>query len=321
MFFHELGHFLVARWCGVAVKAFSIGFGPEIAGFTDRHGTRWKLSWIPLGGYVKFIDDENAAAQAPATLEGMAEEERKRQLSRLSRSGARAAVVAAGPIANFLLAIVVFTHAFHRFSAEPHVRPKVDSRRPGQRRRAGRHPPGRSNAQHRRAQPIDSFARHAAHRERQPGADARFRRRTKRREVESRRRPELEGAAEQHLGARFGSGCSAFSGRTPGGWTMNGTIRSTALSLAVQRDATRIVKTSIIYLVTARAGRECRRPAWRAHPNRASIRGRSLGSVLPLLNLAAIISVSIGLINLSRFPCSMVVICCSTESRRSAASL
>ncbi|HCL62274.1 MAG TPA: RIP metalloprotease RseP, partial [Rhizobiales bacterium] len=52
VFVHELGHFLVARWCGVGIKAFSIGFGPEIAGFNDRYGTRWKLSWIPLGGYV-----------------------------------------------------------------------------------------------------------------------------------------------------------------------------------------------------------------------------------------------------------------------------
>ena len=62
VFFHELGHFFVARWCGVAVKTFSIGFGPEIVGFNDRHGTRWRLSWIPLGGYVKFFGDENAAS-------------------------------------------------------------------------------------------------------------------------------------------------------------------------------------------------------------------------------------------------------------------
>ena len=64
VFVHELGHFLVARWCGVGIKAFSIGFGPEIAGFNDRYGTRWKLSWIPLGGYVKFIDDDNVAINA-----------------------------------------------------------------------------------------------------------------------------------------------------------------------------------------------------------------------------------------------------------------
>src|SRR5258705_11245858 len=62
VFIHELGHFLVARWCGVKVKAFSIGFGKEIFGFYDRHGTRWRFAWIPLGGYVKFLDDENSAS-------------------------------------------------------------------------------------------------------------------------------------------------------------------------------------------------------------------------------------------------------------------
>src|SRR5215471_17260336 len=62
VFVHELGHFLVARWCGIKVLVFSVGFGPEIAGFNDRHGTRWKVSAIPLGGYVKFFGDENAAS-------------------------------------------------------------------------------------------------------------------------------------------------------------------------------------------------------------------------------------------------------------------
>ena len=62
VFVHEIGHFLVARWCGVKVSAFSIGFGPEIFGFNDKHGTRWRFAWIPLGGYVKFMDDENGAS-------------------------------------------------------------------------------------------------------------------------------------------------------------------------------------------------------------------------------------------------------------------
>src|ERR1700709_201423 len=74
VFFHELGHFLVARWAGVKVLTFSLGFGPELAGFNDRHGTRWKISAIPLGGYVTFI---GAAAEAitpasAATLAGVA---------------------------------------------------------------------------------------------------------------------------------------------------------------------------------------------------------------------------------------------------------
>src|ERR1051326_349 len=62
VFFHELGHFLVARWNGVKVLTFSLGFGPELVGFNDRKGTRWKISAIPLGGYVKFFGDENAAS-------------------------------------------------------------------------------------------------------------------------------------------------------------------------------------------------------------------------------------------------------------------
>src|SRR6202166_1261123 len=62
VFFHELGHFLIARWCGVRVLVFSIGFGPEIVGFNDRYGTRWKVSAVPLGGYVKFFGDDNAAS-------------------------------------------------------------------------------------------------------------------------------------------------------------------------------------------------------------------------------------------------------------------
>ena len=87
VFVHELGHFLVARWCGVAIKTFSIGFGPEIVGFNDRYGTRWRLSWIPLGGYVKFIDDENAASAGrnrPRTL--ISRPRSGRTASRASRS-------------------------------------------------------------------------------------------------------------------------------------------------------------------------------------------------------------------------------------------
>jgi regulator of sigma E protease len=112
VFFHELGHFLVARWCGIRVLVFSIGFGPEIAGFNDRYGTRWKISAVPLGGYVKFFGDENAASapnQAAATA--MTEAEKKDSFA-FQRVGSRAAVVAAGPVANFVLAIAIFAAIF-----------------------------------------------------------------------------------------------------------------------------------------------------------------------------------------------------------------
>src|SRR5881227_1140468 len=112
VFFHELGHFLVARWCGVRVLTFSIGFGPELFGFNDRRGTRWKLSAIPLGGYVKFFGDENAASVPDSeTISQMSEEERRESFF-FKPVAQRAAIVAAGPIANFLLAIVIFAAVF-----------------------------------------------------------------------------------------------------------------------------------------------------------------------------------------------------------------
>src|SRR6516162_1699272 len=112
VFFHELGHFLIARACGIRVLVFSIGFGPKLIGRNDRHGTRWKISAIPLGGYVKFFGDENAASVPdPSAIAQMSEADRRVSFFH-QPVGARAAVVAAGPIANFLLAIAIFATIF-----------------------------------------------------------------------------------------------------------------------------------------------------------------------------------------------------------------
>jgi len=125
VFFHELGHFLVARWAGVKVLTFSLGFGPELAGFNDRHGTRWKISAIPLGGYVKFLGDESEASTPSAeTLANMTEEERAGSFHH-KKVGPRSAIVAAGPIANFILAIVIFTCLF-TFFGKPSTTARVD---------------------------------------------------------------------------------------------------------------------------------------------------------------------------------------------------
>jgi regulator of sigma E protease len=112
VFFHELGHFLIARWCGIRVMVFSLGFGPEIVGFNDRYGTRWKISAVPLGGYVKFFGDDNAASVPDrAAAAEMSESEMKDSfVHQPVRS--RAAVVAAGPIANFVLAVAIFAGIF-----------------------------------------------------------------------------------------------------------------------------------------------------------------------------------------------------------------
>jgi len=124
VFVHEMGHYLVGRWSGIRILAFSVGFGPEIFGFTDRHGTRWKISVIPLGGYVRFFGDEDASSKPDADkLAAMSEEDRARSFAG-AKLWKRAATVAAGPIANFLLAIAIFTVLFSvygRMIADPVV--------------------------------------------------------------------------------------------------------------------------------------------------------------------------------------------------------
>ncbi len=130
VFFHELGHFLVARWCGVRILVFSIGFGPEIVGFNDRHGTRWKISAIPLGGFVKFFGDENAASVPdPSRLQSMSPEERSHSFI-FQPVLKRAAIVVAGPIANFILAIVIFAAVFALYGKQT-MSARVDGVQPG----------------------------------------------------------------------------------------------------------------------------------------------------------------------------------------------
>ena len=111
VFVHEMGHYLVARWNGVRVEVFSIGFGPELFGWNDKTGTRWKFSLIPLGGYVKMFGDANAASMPADGTEAMSAEDRAVAFPH-KRLGQRAAIVAAGPIANFIFAIVVLAGLF-----------------------------------------------------------------------------------------------------------------------------------------------------------------------------------------------------------------
>src|SRR6185369_11836038 len=129
VFVHELGHYWVARRNGVRVEVFSIGFGPELFGWTDRAGTRWKISSIPLGGYVKMFGDADPASTPDANLATMSSEERAVSFHH-KRLGQRAAVVAAGPIANFLFAIVVFA-AVYSIVGQPFTPAEVTSVLPG----------------------------------------------------------------------------------------------------------------------------------------------------------------------------------------------
>jgi regulator of sigma E protease len=124
VFVHEMGHYLVGRWCGIGVKAFSIGFGPELIGFNDRHGTRWRISAIPLGGYVKFVGDMNATSTPGAgEIESLSDDEKKVAFH-TQPVWKRALTVFAGPAFNFLLTIAVFAVIFAiygKFVSEPVV--------------------------------------------------------------------------------------------------------------------------------------------------------------------------------------------------------
>jgi regulator of sigma E protease len=126
IFVHEMGHYLVGRWCGIGATAFAIGFGPELFGWTDRHGTRWKFCAIPLGGYVKFIGDVGASS-TPDTEELLAltpaERARAFQVQALWK---KALTVVAGPVANFILAIVIMT-SFYAVMGRQYVEPIIAS--------------------------------------------------------------------------------------------------------------------------------------------------------------------------------------------------
>jgi len=127
---HELGHYLVARLCGVRVEVFAFGFGPELAGWNDRTGTRWKICLLPLGGYVKFFGDADSASTPD--VDGIKEMTPAEQAVSFHYKplGQRAAIVFAGPAANFLFAILVLTLLFI-FYGQPYNPPEVGAVTPG----------------------------------------------------------------------------------------------------------------------------------------------------------------------------------------------
>ena len=122
VFIHEYGHYYFAKKFGVGVTDFSIGFGKELFGWNDKSGTRWKICWIPLGGYVKFFGDRNVFSQADhdEILKKYNEKEREK-LFTLKPLYQRAIIVAAGPIANFILAAIIFFKNFLMVSLRVYI--------------------------------------------------------------------------------------------------------------------------------------------------------------------------------------------------------
>jgi regulator of sigma E protease len=140
VFVHELGHYLVARRNGVRIEVFSIGFGPEIFGWYDRAGTRWKLSAVPLGGYVKMYGDADASSLPSNSLVTMSEEDRAVSFHH-KRLWQRIAVVAAGPAANFIFAIVLLAGLFATVG-QPFTPPDVGQVQPNSAAEQGGIKPG-----------------------------------------------------------------------------------------------------------------------------------------------------------------------------------
>ncbi len=125
VFIHELGHYLVGRWCGIGADVFSIGFGREVLGWTDKRGTRWKVGWLPMGGYVQFRGDRDAVS----TPHALAANEAADSFT-AAPVWKRALTVAAGPMANFLLAIIIIG-GFVMANGRPDTPPVANVVQPG----------------------------------------------------------------------------------------------------------------------------------------------------------------------------------------------
>ena len=299
VFFHELGHFLVARWCGVAVKTFSIGFGPEIVGRTDSKGTRWRLSWIPLGGYVKFIDDDNvASAGSRKTLEELSPAERK-----VSFQGkpvaARAAIVAAGPIANFLLAIAIFTGIFALYG-EYVTEAKVDIVNSGSAaEKAGFHPGDLVVSID--GQKIQSFAEMQRIVSTSPDQALSFGVVRDGKPITIVATPERKELTD-HFGNTMHIGLLGIQrSASPGDWSVKRHNPATAFVTAV-KEVYFVISRSLGYLYDVVTGREAADQL--GGPIRIAQLSGQVATIgfIPLLNFAAVISVSIGLINLFPIP-------------------
>jgi regulator of sigma E protease len=299
VFFHELGHFLVARWCGVAVKVFSIGFGPEIIGFNDRYGTRWRLSWVPLGGYVKFIDDDNvASAQGRKALEALSVEDRKRSFQDKPVL-ARAAVVAAGPIANFVLAVVIFTLIFS-FFGERITAAKVDVVNPGSAaERAGFLSGDRVLSVD--GQAIESFGE--MQRIVSTSADQKL---TFVVERDGKTFDIVAAPERKEITDRFGNAMrigllGIQRNASPDDWTLKRHDPITAFGMAL-KECYFVVSRSLGYLYDVVTGREAADQL--GGPIRiAQVSGQvATAGFIALLNLAAVVSVSIGMLNLFPIP-------------------
>jgi regulator of sigma E protease len=298
VFFHELGHFLVGRWCGVKVDAFSMGFGPELAHYTDRHGTRWRLAALPLGGYVRFHGDSSGASE-PDFEAAAAMPESERAVSFFAQKvWKRAAVVAAGPIANFLLALVIFTGLFY-FEGRQILTPRIESVIEGGRAAAAGFRKGDLvvSIDGERIEGFQDMQRIVSASAETP---LHF--------VVERDGQQVQIVAEperKDTKTPFGVNRAGVLGLAAGGGPQDWRTRSYSLPMAAVeagRETWYVVSRTGAYLGGLFAGRES--PEQLSGPLRiAEVSGVvAKAGIWPLFNLAAILSISVGLLNLLPVP-------------------
>ena len=300
VFVHEYGHFWVGRRCGVGVKAFSIGFGRELFGWDDKHGTRWKISAVPLGGYVKFVGDMNGASVPDdAALARMSDAERAISFH-TQPLAKRAAIVAAGPVANFILAILVFAGVAY-FAGRQVLAPRIDTVQPGSAAAAADFRPGdlvisidgRSIASFADMQRLVSTS---------AGDTLQFviERNGRRLDVQATptvREVEVPGFGKQRMGLLGIQGS-----RDPADlrFVRYGPLESLALGA---QETWSVVDRTFNYLGKLVTGREsAQQLSGPIGIMRVSGEVASMGGIGPLVSLVAILSVSIGLINLFPIP-------------------
>lgn len=297
VFFHELGHFLVARWAGVRVLTFSLGFGPELVGFNDKHGTRWKISAIPLGGYVKFFGDDSEASTPSSALATMSAEERKSSFHH-KKVGPRAAIVAAGPIANFVLAILIFAALF-TISGRPITSARVDKVMPDSAAAIAGFQSG-DVVLAIDGRKVDSFTEMQRTVSSEVGRELTFTVKRGEETIELKATPQLKEVKDSFGSHRVGI-LGISRSNNPGDVVTERVNPATALVLGA-KETWFVVDRTLSYIGGIFTGREAADQL--GGPLRiAQISGQVASFGLsPLLHLAAVLSVSIGLLNLFPVP-------------------
>ncbi len=298
VFFHEFGHFVVGRLCGIKVDAFSMGFGPELAHFTDRHGTRWRLAALPIGGYVRFHGDANAASEENQdAIARMPEAERK--VSFFAQNvWKRAAVVAAGPLANFVLAILIFSALFY-FQGREVLTPRIAGVVEGSPAAAAGFQKGDLVVAI-DGQAIDSFADMQRIISASAGLKLHFAVDRAGVRIELDATPTLKDS-ETPLGLQHGGVLGVMAGGAREDWRKQ-TFSAPAATMQAFRETWQVIDGTGAYLGKLIVGKELTKQL--SGPIRiAEISGDvAKTGIWPLFNLAAILSISIGILNLLPVP-------------------